>query len=280
VTDRLTATRPGPTAAQVRGSRRGYAALRGVSALVAALMLTGAGLSLVPTMARQDATSTVALADAAPSDVGPVGAVLIEAERGDVMVRETRGGEAPSVSASSRWAFREPELNVGEGPDGRLRVAAPCPTGNWGTCSVDFEVTVPAGTSVEVRGSVGDVDVVSTGDVTVVSSLGDVNVGGDPGRVRVETSLGQVRVVGSPGSVEAQASLGGIRVLAQEPPDLVTATTSLGDVHVEVPGGVAYAVDVDSSQGDQDVRVDRDPESRHLIRARASLGSIRVIPGR
>lgn len=280
MTDRLTATRPGPTAAQVRRSRPGYAALRGVSALVAALMLTGAGLSLVPTMARQEATSTLALADAAPSAVGRVGAVLVEADRGGVVVREARDGEAPSVSTSSRWAFREPELRVGEGPDGQLRVAAPCPTGNWGTCAVDLEVTVPAGTSVEVRGSVGDVDVVSSGDVTVVSGLGDVTVGGDPGRVQVETSLGQIRVVGSPRSVEAQASLGGVRVLAQDPPDLVTATTSLGDVHVEVPGGVTYAVDVESSQGDQDVRVDRDAASPHLIRARTSLGSIRILPAR
>lgn len=269
---------PAPTPAQVRRSRAGYGVLRGVSALVAALLIGGASISLVPDMARQEATSTVILDGAALGTIEQTRSVLIEGDRGDVVVRETREGESPAVTMSSRWAFREPELSVDEGPGGQLTVSAPCPPGNWGACAVGFELSVPAGTAVEVRASLGDVDVVSTGDVTVVSSLGDVSVAGEANTVRVTTSLGDIRVTGTPGTVQADASLGGIRVLVQEPPDLVSATTSLGDVHLEVPGGVGYAVDTDTSQGSQDVRVTRDPEAPRTLRARTSLGAIRIIP--
>lgn len=268
---------PAPT--QVRRSRSGYGVLRGVGALVAAFMVGGAGISLVPEMVRQEETSTLTLDAAALGTLEQTRSILVEGGRGDVVVREVGAGASPTVTTDSWWAFRKPVLSVGEGPGDQLVVSAPCPSGNWGSCSVGFELTVPAGTAVEVRADLGDVDVLSTGDVTVTGSLGDVSVGGDPGTVRVATSLGDIRVAGTPGTVEAQASLGGIRVLAQEPPDLVSATTSLGDVHVEVPGQVSYAVDTDTNQGDQDVRVPRDPAAPHTLRVRTSLGSIRIVPG-
>lgn len=287
MTEQLTAPRPGPpaggtaggppTPAQVRRSRAGYGALRAVGAVLAAAMIGGATVSLVPDMARQEVTSTVTVDGSALASLEQAGAVLVEGSRKDVVVREARAGERPSVTTTAEWAFNEPELRLDEGPDG-LAVSAPCPSGNWGICAVGFELVVPAGTAVEVRATLGDVDVVSTGDVTVTSSLGDVSVGGDPGTVRVTSSLGDIRVSGTPGTVHAEASLGSIRVLAQEPPDLVSATTSLGDVHLEVPGGVSYAVDTDTNQGDRDVQVSRDPASPHTLRARTSLGAIQIVP--
>lgn len=296
MTDRLTAQRPGLTPAQVRSSRPGYAVLRGVSTLVAAVMIGGASISLVPDMAVQEDTSTVVLEGEARSTLAQAGSVLVEGGRGDIVVREVAEGASPSVTTTSRWAFREPELSLTEGAGGQLVVSAPCPAGNWGRCAVGFELTVPVGTVVDARASLGSVDVVSSGDVSVTTSLGDVSVGGEPGAVRVETSLGSVtvdgdpdavrvetslgdiRVTGTPTTVEAEASLGGVHVLAQEPPDLVSVTTSLGDVDVEVPGGVSYAVDTDTSQGDQDVRVSRDPAAPHTLWVRTSRGSIRITP--
>lgn len=264
--------------AQVRGSRSGYAVLRGVGALVAALMITGSSLSLVPSMARQEARTVQVLEGASLDTLQETGTVLVEGGRGDVVIREVRAGETPTVTLNSRWSFREPQLEVGEGAGDQLLVSAACPTGNWGTCAADVELSVPAGTAVDVQASLGDVDIVSTGDVTVVSSLGDVTVAGDPGQVQLETSLGDIRVSGTPGTVVAEASLGSIRVQAQEPPALVSATNSLGDVHLEVPGGVSYAVDTETSGGDEDVRVSRDPAAPHTLRARTGLGTIRITP--
>ncbi|WP_131103214.1 DUF4097 family beta strand repeat-containing protein [Ornithinimicrobium sufpigmenti] len=288
MTERTPSGRPGahaaarggqpPPPAQVRGSRQGYAVLRGVGALVAALMITGSSLSLVPSMARQEATSVEVLEAAALDTLEQAGTVLVEGGRGGVVVRELRTGETPTVTLHSRWSFREPELRVDEGPGGGLLVSAPCPDGNWGNCTADIRLSVPAGTAVEVRASLGDVDVVSTGDVTVVSSLGDVTVAGAPGQVKVQTSLGDIRVSGTPQTVLAEASLGTIRVQAEVPPDLVSATASLGDVRLEVPGGVSYAVDSDTSGGDEDIRVVRDPDAPHTLRARTSLGTIRMVP--
>lgn len=288
MSERTPAARPGahaaarggqpPPPAQVRGSRSGYAVLRAVGALVAALMITGSSLSLVPSMARQEATSVQVLEAAALDTLEEAGTVLVEGGRGGVVVRELRAGETPTVTLSSRWSFREPELQVGEGPGGGLLVSAPCPDGNWGNCTADIQLSVPAGTAVEVRASLGEVDVVSTGDVTVVSSLGDVTVAGDPGEVRVQTSLGDIRVSGTPGTVVAEASLGTIRVQAQVPPDLVSATASLGDVRLDVPGGVSYAVDTETSGGEKDIQVLHDPDAPHTLRARTSLGTIRVAP--
>lgn len=274
--DAATQGLPSLSPARVRGSRPGYAVLRGVGALVAALMITGSSLSLVPSMARQEATSVQVLEGASLDSLQETGAVLVEGGRGDVVVREVRAGETPAVTLNSRWSFREPQLRVGEGVGDQLLVSALCPAGNWGTCAADVELSVPAGTKVEVQASLGDVDIVSTGDVTVVSSLGDVTVAGDPGQVRVQTSLGDIRVSGTAGTVVAEASLGTIRVQAQEPPSLVSATASLGDVHLEVPAGVAYVVDTDTSGGDEVVEVPRDPASPHTLRARTSLGTIRI----
>ncbi|QFG67393.1 DUF4097 family beta strand repeat-containing protein [Ornithinimicrobium pratense] len=264
--------------ARVRSSRPGYGVLRGVGVLVAAVMITGSSLSLVPSMARQEATSVQALEGASLDTLEETGTVLVEGGRGDVVVREIRAGESPTVTLNSRWSFREPELRVGQGPDEQLVVSAPCPGGNWGNCAADVELSVPPGTAVEVRASLGDVDIISTGDVTVLSSMGDVTVGGDPGQVEVQTDLGDIQVSGTPQTVLAEASLGTIRVQPQEPPALVSATTSLGDVHLEMPGGVSYAVDSETSLGDEVIRVSRDPAAPHTLRARTSLGTIRMVP--
>lgn len=277
MTEPLTAARPVPSPAQIRRSRPGYAVLRGVGTLAAAVMIGGASISLVPDMAVQEATRTVALDDTAQSALEQAESVLVEAGRGDIVVREVADGASPSLTMTSRWAFRQPELSLTEGAEGQVHISAPCPAGNWGRCAVDFELTVPVGTMVDARASLGTVDVTSSGDVSVITSLGDASIGGDPGTVRVETSLGTIRVTGTPDTVHAEASLGEVQVLAEEPPDLVSVTTSLGDVHIEVPGGVAYAVDTDTSQGDQDVRVPRDPAAPHTLRARTSLGTIRMV---
>lgn len=253
-----------PTPAQVRSSRPGYAVLRRVGGIIVAVLIGSAAISAVPGMATQEATGVVTLDQEALAALERTGTVLVEGDRGDIVVREAAEGQAPGVTTTSRWSFREPdEATLGTTGE-ELVVSSSCPSGllgSWGTCSIDVELVVPPGTSVEVRGSLGTVDVETSGEVSA------------------RTSLGDIRISGTPEVVHAETSLGGIRVRADEPPALVSVISSLGDVDIQLPGAVPYAVEVETSLGDQDVRVQRDPEARHTVRAETSLGGVRIVPG-
>jgi DUF4097 and DUF4098 domain-containing protein YvlB len=132
-----------------------------------------------------------------------------------------------------------------------------------GRCEVEFRVRVPSATTA-----------------TVTAQAGAVRVTGLAGDVTVRTEAGAVegtRLAGDRVTVTTQA--GATSLAFTEAPTMVQASTSVGAVEVKVPGGTAYAVDVDTSVAAADVSVQRDPASAHKIQIRTEVGAVQVRNG-
>jgi hypothetical protein len=129
-----------------------------------------------------------------------------------------------------------------------------------GRCQVEFRVRVPSATTATVTAKAGAVKVAGlAGDMTVTTDAGAVEATGLAGdRVTVTTQAGAT-------SLEFA-----------EAPTMVQTTTQLGAVEVRVPGGRAYAVEVDTTVGASDVSVQRDAASPNKIQIKTNVGAVRV----
>lgn len=237
-----------------RGSRPGYAVARAVGGSLAALLIAGSAVSLVPTTLEQQASEVGSLPER-------ITGLVVDSPRGDVVVTEIADGspQTPSVQLATAWTLNEPQLTV-EDDDGRVTLGTRCPGLNFGRCEADLEVSVPAGIPVRVVTNLGDIHVSSTGVVDARADLGDV----------------QVR--GRPTSVTASSDLGDVTLDVAAAPDDVAVTASLGDVRVVLPGGEGYAVDATTDLGDRSVQVPSDPAAPHTVTVRSSLGNVEVVP--
>lgn len=108
--------------------------------------------------------------------------------------------------------------------------------------SIDWVITVPASAAISIVSSLGDVDVKGmVSGVNVDASLGDVSVEAG-GRITINASLGdvEVRVIGSPAAMEVNSSMGDVEITT--PPagwGTIQAATSKGEVSAENWSGKA-----------------------------------------
>lgn len=172
----------------------------------------------------------------------PVRAVVIEADAGNVEL--VRGTGAIDVTETREYVFVKPRVTHAV-VDGVLRLGSSCGGAFVFDCDTHFRVEIPAGVTVRVDTSAGDVDAVAL----------------DSGDVRVETESGDI-------------DLGFARQ-----PDRVEALTTAGDVALVVPRAT-YAVDVHTDLGDSDVNgLVIDERAPRSIRARTQVGDVRVGAG-
>jgi hypothetical protein len=242
----------------VRGARGGVLALRGVGLVGVLTLVTLGAATLVSGFFEQRR-------EAVESLTGVVTTLDVDTGVGDVTVRTGPAGSAASLITTRRWAFVEPTATAIVA-DGTLRLRGVCMGGLSGlsNCSVDFTVTVPAGTTVRVA--------TDSGDVTVAGATADVEA---------RTTSGDVRLTGTRSAkVAAQTSSGDVRLQFAAVPDDVRARTTAGDVTILLPpGGPAYRVTTRSPAGDHRVDVAQDPTSTHVVDAATSVGDIVVAPG-
>lgn len=246
---------PQPSAQPAPAYHRRHRPLRLGGAALVGLLVAGGAASNVPEMVRDAEVERLAL---------PAGTQVLDlrAAAGEVVVRAAAEGEEPAVVADKHWSLGEPTTSVTTA-GGVTSVALDCPpTGFVGRCYADWDVTVPADLSVVLRTEVGDVDVAGlTGDLEVHGSVGDVTVAGAPTTLDVTTSVGRV-----------SATL-------EEPPDSVRLRTSVGDVDLRLPAGVAYDL-VDASALERaSVDVETSGTSPHRVEVGSSLGTVRVGDG-
>jgi Putative adhesin len=185
---------------------------------------------------------------------------------GDVTVRTGPAGSRASVTTTLRWAFVEPTATTTVA-GGTLRLRGDCSQRFTGLshCSVDFTVTVPAGTTVRV-----------------VTTSGDVTVAGATAEVDARTTAGDIRMTSTRSArVQAQTAAGDVRLQFAAVPDAVRARTTAGDITVLLPpGGPAYrVVTTRSPVGERRIGVGQDPASSHVIDVAATVGDVVVAPG-
>lgn len=262
----------GPPSPPPAASRRARTAWLVAASLAAVAVLLWGVSTTVTQIAHEERTTTtehdatgIALLDVA-IDSGSLTVVGTDTDRITVTAR---------ISDGLRPTSERQEV------DGdRLILRGGCPAFLSNFCNVDYAVEVPTGTAVKARldndgarltGVAGDLDVRSeNGGITVRGSgRGIVRLRSDNGSV----SGTDLRAV----EVDAHSDNGRVELSFLEPPTTVEATSSNGDVTVEVPDdGTAYAVDTGSANGSGAAAIRTDPDSTRRIRVASDNGDVLI----
>ena len=207
---------------------------------------------------------------------GGVQTLVVNAQVGSVHVT---GGRAGPVSVTEHISYRHTApASAHRTAAGTLTLDSNCPA--LETCSVGYDITVPAATTVQVTDNVGVIQLSSlSGPVTAHTNAGNIDLDGVSGTIAISDHAGSIlgRDVSS-GHALLRTSAGGIDVTFSAAPALISATATVGSVTLRVPGAVPYAVNAVASVGSATVSVTRSPASPHVIAASTRTGSIVIEP--
>ena len=212
----------------------------------------GVAILLMRTVARTEVTDLFT----APA---PIADVAIDVDTGGVSVD---GGADSALTAriTRGYAFWGPDVTT-TATGGKVTMTADCPLlGVISACSADFDVVAPSGVTVNAK-----------------STAGSVMVTGISGPTTAGSTAGGVAVLRSRAStISATSTAGDVRVESITMPTLIVASTSAGNVDVEVPRG-AYRIDAGATAGSVNLNgVTRDQTSSHVIRASSTAGGVTI----
>jgi DUF4097 and DUF4098 domain-containing protein YvlB len=271
----------------------------GRSALIlvglAALLATLTGCGLARHQFRDQATYQVAVTE-----------INIDTGGGSVKVRP---GSASSVLVRRHVFYAAKRPGQTSSVDGTTLKL----TGCIGTCSVDYDITAPAGVKITGGSGSGDIDVTNVSTMSVRVGSGDVRVHHATGSVSAETGSGDIQVVDVQGAASARTGSGDVtltdvsgdvladtgsgdlrgsglhgRTIAHtDSGDLtlrivdaqdVTAQTGSGDLVVTVPSGQHYRIDASTGSGDKRISVSDDTGADHHLDLRTDSGDLTLRP--
>lgn len=198
---------------------------------------------------------------------GPVDLEVLT-HSGDVTVR---GGPAGTVSITAKihvgnsWLLGDKKSEVEElernPPLHQSGNSIRVDYTNYRNISIDYEITAPLETTVRTRTGSGDVTIQSLrGNMDLQSGSGDLRLRDLNGEVRIETGSGDVRAEGIAGPVNAHAGSGNIRV-EETAAGEVSARTGSGNIEVR---GVKGELRAESGSGDQ--RIEGTPTGSWNVR--------------
>jgi Putative adhesin len=264
-----------------------HSAQRVVLALFMTAILTTAALAWPSPQGTFDKTLQVS---------GPVDLEVLT-HSGDVRIRAGSSGTVQihgKIFVNDHWLFG--------GHDGNVQsIAANPPIRQEGNSihidyvdvrniSIDYEITVPADTTVRTHSGSGDQEIEGTrGNVDVQTGSGDVKLASVTGEIRMQTGSGNVRAREVAGSVKGGTGSGDVEIdeTSQGEIDLHTGSgnitargvqggfhgetgsgdvtaegtqggpweirTGSGNVHVRLPSNAAFDADITTSSGSIDV---------------------------
>jgi len=262
---------PQPAPAPYRTPAPVRLALFAVAAVVGVLLVAAGTISLLDLAARHTTEELHSYTGVRALDID---------DASDVRLTSAPAGSELEVRSHITAGLSNPETEVRR-RDGTLTLSASCPQLFGGTCDVDYEIAVPAGTAVDVDASAGDVtaeDLTSSVPIELESSAGDITVTDvSAPELRLGSSAGDLDASGVRAAVvRADSSAGDVSLSLRTAPDRVDIESSAGDVDLVLPDET-YRIDASASAGDVDDReVRTDPDSRRLVRVRSSAGDIRI----
>lgn len=160
-------------------------------------------------------------------------------------------------------------------------------------CSIDYELTVPAGTKVDGKVDSGSVEIdgvatvnlkIDSGSTTVRRVAGKVNLDSSSGSVEVSdvadtvnvrSESGRVQLAEVRGAVNVEASSGSVTVGITGNPQNVRVQADSGSVKVTVPHA-DYKVRAVTDSGRVNNSVGDQPSAAHLLDLHTDSGSITV----
>jgi DUF4097 and DUF4098 domain-containing protein YvlB len=146
--------------------------------------------------------------------------------------------------------------------DGNTLVVESCRERN---CSIDYELTVPAGTRVDGKVDSGDIEVDGVAAVNLKIESGSANIQHVSGKVNVDSSSGRVQVSDVADAVVVRSESG--RVTLADLKAAVTAQADSGSIEAH---GVGGAADLKSQSGSVTVGL----ASPQNVRVQADSGNV------
>jgi hypothetical protein len=219
--------------------------------LASAALLSGCGLAGLGGPANQDTVSYEV--------TDKVTRLHVKSGSGDTVITET-DGNAIRVVETLQWRDSKPDAQHSVDGD-TLFIRYDCAQ-SWGNCSVNYKIEIPKGLQVDADAGSGDITLRSlTGPLNLTAGSGDVDASGLAGK-----------------KVVAEAGSGNIELKYTAAPDSAELEAGSGDVTLHVPGG-AYDVKTDVGSGEENVAVDKDPNSPRKLRLTVGSGDVNVLAG-
>ncbi|GAA5192891.1 hypothetical protein GCM10023322_53470 [Rugosimonospora acidiphila] len=188
---------------------------------------------------------------------GDIGSLSVRDPAGKVEV--TVGAGPVVVTETARYSNHAPRTSHRTDSATLRLVDDGCP-GVSGHCEVDYQVRVPAATSVNINASAGRVALTGlAGDLNITSSAGEIE------GTRLTSA-----------STTVHGEVGRVRLRYSAPPTSVTVTADAGEIDIRVPGDGSYSVDARADAGKTTVSVPRDPASTRRISAHSAAGKITI----
>ena len=190
-------------------------------------------------------------------DIEPHDALRLEGEVGDMRIAASPDARRITVLAEmvgKGETQAEADMRLKElactrtSADGQLTLAHAHPEGEDAyPYEVNWSLTVPVGTRIEVLNDVGDVALIDVGaPVDVTTDVGDIWISGATDAL-VRSDVGDIALQAT-GAVDAASEVGDVRVATTDLKAKHTVTSDVGDVRVHVAeawqGGIAASTDV------------------------------------
>ncbi|MFC0848460.1 DUF4097 family beta strand repeat-containing protein [Streptomyces noboritoensis] len=269
-----TQVRAAPTGPGPGGERPRHRGLWILAAVLSALFVVAPlGIEVYAQYARQTHSET----SVETSDRHPVKTVQVDSGSAELTVVPGAEGEV-RIQQRLSWSVRKPKV-VKEWDGDTLKLRPEC-DGTFALtslgCSVQLDLTVPAGVALKVNSGSGTVRVSGlTGPVDVDGGSGSVKLYGVRGPI--DASVGSGSFSGAAiGSTEAEvhSSSGHAELEFVTPPRRVTASTGSGSVDLRVPAGSHYRVEGTKGSGTRDIEDSLpDPASDRLIKVSSGSGT-------
>ncbi len=165
------------------------------------------------------------------------------------------------------------EVNISE-REGGLVIRTSKPSG-WSNVSVEFEITAPAGTQLDVHTGAGSLEVRGlAGPVKVDSGAGSLRIIDATGEIDAHTGAGSIDVRGGVGPVRLNTGAGGIHYEGAAQGDC-RFQTGAGSIRLVLPPALNVEVDLDTGMGSVDVEysVEGGQVSRREVRGVIGTGA-------
>ncbi|RJQ80362.1 hypothetical protein D5S17_07800 [Pseudonocardiaceae bacterium YIM PH 21723] len=201
--------------------------------------------------------------------------ISVNLDVGSIQVRPGVDGEV-RVERDLVWAFGRPQYHESWTGNEFSVVGDPC---DQLACEINYTLTVPRSTVLELRSGVGDVTVgASSGGLRVDVGQGDIrltDVGG--AQVHARTDTGELSGTGlRAASLEAMVTTGSAALRFAAGPTDVRAETSTGDVTINVPQGGTYRVSTEAGSGSIQQTLNQNSSAQASISAKSGTGDIRL----
>ncbi|MGW2346679.1 DUF4097 family beta strand repeat-containing protein [Streptomyces sp. NPDC001661] len=202
---------------------------------------------------------------------GDISRLIVDADSGSIRVE---AGSADSVRVHRQIRFHRdrpsavPERTAG----GALSLETDCDD-----CSVDYRITVPAGTRLDLRAGSGDINAAGLhGAVDAHVGSGDIALDNITGKVTARTGSGNVEATKlHSGAVDATSSSGDVSLAFATAPSSLAAQADSGDVRISVPKR-PYRVKTSTGSGDTNVGVTNSPGATNHLDLHTGSGDITV----